>query len=62
MIAVSVKINVAAVAQKPTTSAKTAEIYALNVRLKKSVRIAAKFVPIVLRLSAKTVALAPVAL
>ena len=58
----NVTTNVAAVAQKPTTSARTAEICALNVRLKKSVRIAAKFVPIVLLLSAKTVALVPVAL
>ena len=57
MIAVSVKINVAAAVQKPTISARTAEICALNVRLKKSVRIVAKFVPIVLLLSAKTVAL-----
>ena len=56
----NVTTNVAAVAQNPTTSARTAEICALNVRLKKSVRIAAKFVPSALRLSAKTVALAPV--
>lgn len=60
MIAVSVKINVAAAVQRARTSARTAEICVLNVRLKKSVRIVAKFVPIVLRLSAKTVALAPV--
>lgn len=62
MNAVNVTINAVAVAQKPTTSARNAEIYALNVRLKKSVRIVAKFVPIVLLLSAKTVALVPVVL
>lgn len=62
MIAVSVKISVAAAVQKPTISARTAEICALNVRLKKSVRIVAKFVPIVLLLSAKTVALVLVVL
>lgn len=56
----NVTTNAAAVAQKPTTSARTAEICALNVLLKKSVRIAAKFVPIVLLLSAKIVALVPV--
>ena len=62
MIAATVTTNVAAVAQKPITSARTAEICALNVRLKKSVRIVAKFVPIVLLLFAKIVALVPVVL
>ena len=56
----NVTTDAVVVVQKPITSARTAEICALNVRLKKSVRIAAKFVPSALRLSAKTVALAPV--
>jgi len=60
MIAVSVKINVAAAVPKVITSVKTVTNYAASVLPKKSVRIVAKFVPIVLLLSAKTVALAPV--
>ena len=52
----NVTTNVAAVAQKPTTSARTAEICALNVLLKKFVKTVARFVRTVLLLSVILVA------
>ena len=62
MIAVSVKINVAAAVQRARASAMYAEIYGVNVLLKKSVRTVASIVQIAWNSSAKTVVLAPAVL